>query len=293
MSQWLNYHHLFYFTRIVECGSVTAAAVELRVGQPALSMQLKELEVRLGPLFDRRGKTLHLSERGKVIYKYARDIFDRGEELLGVVDRGELSSSRDLILGAQAGVPKAIISETILRLHRKTKAKIRVLEGSTPYLLDQLLEGKADLVLFDHELTHTAGSITYLEVGEERIAFWGTKEFAHLKDNFPHSLSKAPMVLSSTGHPLRQSVESFFVMNNLSLNIVSEAPDTALIKELGRSGLGIVALGERTVRAWMRAGALHKIGNLKLSQRYLLGVPKRMLKDPLSEVIFKEFRKDQ
>jgi DNA-binding transcriptional LysR family regulator len=233
---------------------------------------------------------LHLSERGKIIYKYAREIFDRGDELLGVVDRGELSATRELYLGAQSGVPKAIISETVVRLHRKTKAKIRVLEGSAPQLLDQLLEGKADLILFDHELTHTAGSVTYLLVGEERIAFWGTKEFSELKNKFPESLSKAPMVLSSTGHPLRQSVESFFVTNGLSLNIVAEAPDTALIKELGRGGLGMVALGERTVRAWARAGVLHKIGSLRHTQRYVLGLPKRMLKDPLAEFILKEFK---
>lgn len=287
---WLNYHHLFYFTRIVETGSISAAARELRIGQSGLSMQLKELENQLGELFERRGKMLHLTERGKVVHRYALDIFKRGDELLGVIDRGELSASRELFLGAQEGVPKAIISETVMRLQRRTKAKIRVLEGEAPVILDQLLEGKADLVVFDHELTHTAGSVTYLSVGQERIGFWGTEEFSHLAEDFPKSLSGAPMVLTSTGHPLRQIVESFFVTRDLHLNIVAEAPDTALIKELGRGGLGIVALGERTVKAWAEAGKLYKIGNLQFTQKYLLGVPKRMLKDPLSETILKEFK---
>lgn len=287
---WLNYHHLYYFSKIVECGSVSKAALELRLGQPTLSTQLKDLEGRLGILFERRAKSLILTERGKVVYRYAKEIFSRGDELLGVLERGELASTRELILGAQEGVPKAIISETVIRLNRKTKSKVRVLEGDAPLLLDQMLEGKIDLVVFDHELTHTAGSVTYLKVDQERVSFWGRKEFLPVKRNFPGSLSKVPMVLTTTGHPLRQNVENFFISHNLHLNIVAEAPDTALIKELARGGLGVAALGEKTVRALATTGALHKLGNLQHTQLYLLGVPKRMLKDPLAEIILKEFK---
>ncbi len=287
---WLNYHHLYYFHRIVECGSISKAAVELRLGQPTISSQLKELEGRLGILFERKSKSLILTERGKIVYKYAKEIFSRGDELLGVLERGELAPQRELILGAQEGVPKTIISETILRLHKKTKTKVRVIEGDAPLLLNLMLDGKVDMVVFDHELTHTSGTVTFLSVGNERVSFWGTKEYEHLAKGYPHSLNNQPVVLSTTGHPLRQSVENFFQEHNLHLNVVVEAPDTALIKELGRAGIGIVALGDRTVKAWTKEGTLKKIGNVPYTQKYLLGLPKRLLKDPIAEVILKEFR---
>lgn len=287
---WLNYHHLYYFYRIAEFGSVSRAAVELKIGQPTLSSQLKELEARLGILFERKSRALYLTERGKIVLQYAKEIFSRGDELLGVLERGELALKRELILGAQEGVPKAIISETLVRLHIKTTAKIRVIEGPAPILLDQLLEGKLDLVVFDHELSHIGGTVVYLPVGKEKVAFWGADKFKKLSKTFPESLSEAPLILSSTGHPLRQTVEAFFLKHALKLEIAIEAPDTALTKELARSGLGIVALGESTVKAWVEAGKLHKIGQLPHQQRYSLGLKKMFLKDPFAEIILKEFK---
>ncbi len=57
MQNWLNYHHLLYFKVIAESGSLAKASEILRVGQSALSMQLKLLEDRLEqPLFERKQK---------------------------------------------------------------------------------------------------------------------------------------------------------------------------------------------------------------------------------------------
>ncbi len=288
---WLNYHHLFYFYNIVEFGSVSKAAAELRIGQPTLSSQLKELEGRMGQLFERRSRSLILTERGKVVYKYAKDIFSRGNELLGVLERGELALQRELSFGAQEGVPKAIIAKTLDRLKSTTDLKIRVHEGEAPVLLDLLLAGKLDVVVFDHELSHTGGTVLYLTVGEERVGFWGEKRFRTLAKKFPASLDHVPMILPGVGHPLRQAVENFFMRNDLKLEISIEAPDTALIKELGRNGSGVVALGEETVRAWVAAKGLHFIGYLPEKQKYSLGIQKKFLKDPLAEFILKEFRK--
>lgn len=288
---WLNYHHLYYFYKIVEFGSISQAAKQIRIGQPTLSSQLKELEGRLGLLFERKSRSLILTERGKIVYKYAKDIFTRGDELLGVLERGELALQRELILGAQEGVPKAILAETIRRLQTQTKAKIRVQEAEAPVLLDLLLAGKVDVVIFDHELTHSEGTILYLPVGEEKACFWGGKDFSHLKKSFPKSLEGVPMILSSSGHPLRHAVENFFMSEDLQLNIVIEAPDTALTKELARAGVGIVALGEVTAKAWAEAGGLYFIGTLPHKQRYTLGILKKFLKDPLADIIVREFRK--
>lgn len=287
---WLNYHHLFYFYRIAELGSVSRAAEQLRIGQPTLSTQLKELEDRLGLLFERKSRSLILTERGKVVLKYAKEIFTRGDELLGVLERGELAQKRELVLGAQEGVPKAIISDALSRLLRITKAKLRVTEASAPVLLDQLLSNQVDLVLFDHELTHTGGTLVYLSVGKEQVAFWGSASYKKLTKNFPDSLNEVPMILSSSGHPLRLTVERFFLEHNLQLEVAIEAPDTALTKELARTGVGVVALGESTVKGWVDAGKLYKIGELPYEQKYYLGIKKAFLRDPLSEQILEEFR---
>ncbi len=66
----LNYHHLFYFWLTASQGSVTEAANMIRVAQPTVSAQLRELETTLGErLFERSGRRLHLTEVGKVVFQ--------------------------------------------------------------------------------------------------------------------------------------------------------------------------------------------------------------------------------
>ncbi len=113
--KWLNYHHLYYFFQISELGSISKAAEVLRTGQPGLSSQLKELEDNIGVLFERRNRGLFLNDRGRVVLKYAKEIFSKGNELLSVLERGELSLNRKFIVGVQEGVPKAIIASTLLK----------------------------------------------------------------------------------------------------------------------------------------------------------------------------------
>ena len=76
---FLNYHHLRYFRAIATEGSITKAAQHLKISQSALSVQLRQLEGSLGqPLFDRKHKSLMLTEAGRIALAYADSIFRSG-----------------------------------------------------------------------------------------------------------------------------------------------------------------------------------------------------------------------
>ena len=80
---WLNYHHLLYFWTVVREGGVSRAAEKLRLSQPTVSAQVRRLEDALGHrLFERRGRTLVPTAVGRVVYRYAEDIFGLGGEML-------------------------------------------------------------------------------------------------------------------------------------------------------------------------------------------------------------------
>ncbi|MFN7142892.1 MAG: LysR family transcriptional regulator [Myxococcota bacterium] len=79
IQPWLNYHHLLYFHATAREGSMTAAAKKLRLAQPTLSGQIKQLEDALGePLFERRGRRLELTATGRTVYHYADETFGLG-----------------------------------------------------------------------------------------------------------------------------------------------------------------------------------------------------------------------
>ncbi len=76
---WLNYHHLLYFWTVAREGSIAKACDQLHLTQPTISAQLRDLEQSLDcKLFERVGRNLVLTEMGRIVYRYADDIFKLG-----------------------------------------------------------------------------------------------------------------------------------------------------------------------------------------------------------------------
>src|SRR6266571_7916365 len=103
----LNYHHLLYFWMVAREGTVARAAAQLRLAQPTLSGQIHALEGALSEkLFERAGRGLRLTEMGRVVFRYADEIFALGRELAESV-KGQ-PTGRPLYLkeGVSDGMPK-------------------------------------------------------------------------------------------------------------------------------------------------------------------------------------------
>jgi DNA-binding transcriptional LysR family regulator len=84
--EWLNYHHLLYFWSVAKHGTIANACAELRLAQPTISAQIRTLEDALGErLFTRAGRHLALTEVGRVVFKYAEEIFSLGHDLMNTV----------------------------------------------------------------------------------------------------------------------------------------------------------------------------------------------------------------
>ena len=80
--EWLNYHHLLYFWVVAREGSLARASAELRLAQSTISGQIRALERSLGEkLFTKSGRRLVLTEIGRIVYRYADEIFGLGREL--------------------------------------------------------------------------------------------------------------------------------------------------------------------------------------------------------------------
>jgi LysR family transcriptional activator of nhaA len=138
MNQWINYHHLFYFKAIAEEGTVSKAAEKLRLGQPTLSAQLKQLEDNLGvQLFDRHHKKLYLTEQGKIALDYSKNIFKMGSEMYEVLHDRFKPLKPSLHLGALDSVPKLIILQLVKRTLRISPCQITLSEGKSDELLKE------------------------------------------------------------------------------------------------------------------------------------------------------------
>lgn len=107
--EWLNYHHLLYFWTVARLGSVARATEELYLSQPTISAQIRVLEESLGEkLFTRTGRNLMLTEAGRVVFRYADEIFSLGRELRGAVKGRSPGRPVRFVVGVADVLPKLI-----------------------------------------------------------------------------------------------------------------------------------------------------------------------------------------
>ncbi|MBW2461949.1 MAG: LysR family transcriptional regulator, partial [Deltaproteobacteria bacterium] len=111
---WVNYHHLLYFWVVAKEGTVTKAAEVLRLRQPTVSEQLKNLEESLGEqLFDRSRRRLTLTDSGRLVYRYADEIFRLGQELKDTLAGRPTGRPSKLRVGVSDAVPKLVLQRLL------------------------------------------------------------------------------------------------------------------------------------------------------------------------------------
>ncbi len=231
---WLNYHHLLYFWTVVQEGGVSKAAGKLRLSQPTISAQVKVLEDTLGDrLFQRRGRTLVLTETGRIVFRHADEIFGIGRELIETLRGRPPGRPQQLAVGVANAVPKLIVCR-LLRptAHAAEPVHLSCREDSAEQLVAQLALHELDVVIADAPAPpHLRVKVFNHLLGESDTAFFGPAALAaKLRRRFPKSLNDAAMVLPSASSMLRRDLDAWFDATGVRPRVVAEFEDTALMK---------------------------------------------------------------
>lgn len=264
MASWINYHHLLYFKTIAEMGSVSLAAKKLRLGQPTLSAQLKQLEGSLGVLlFERQHKKLILTEHGKLALDYSKSIFKLGSEMIEVLQDRSKPLKPYLHLGALDSVPKQIVLQLVQQALRKTSCQITLSEGKLDELLRELTSHRMDLMVTNHLPIGLGSKGLYPKlITKKNVAFYAAPKFKSLKKGFPKSISGQPMILPTYDSRLRQDIEHWSKVHEIDLNIMTESQDISVKKMMAASEMGLIPAATHTVAGQVRRGELIEIGLL-------------------------------
>ncbi len=240
--EWLNYHHLLYFWTVAREGGLAPAGKVLRLSQSALSGQIRQLESNLGQaLFERRGRKLEMTETGRVVFRYAQQIFGLGREMLDVIRERPVDRPMRLVVGISDVVPKLLVRQLLgpafgqqqrLSLVCHEDQFDRLLASLAAHVLDVVIADApippdSELPLFNHLLGES--SVTLVAPGN--LA-------ASLKKDFPASVDGAPMLLPLTGSTLRRNLDSWFEEVGVRPDVVAEAEDSALLKAFAADGMG-------------------------------------------------------
>lgn len=231
----MDLRQLDCFICVAELGSFTQAALVLGVGQPALSRQVRRLEVELRQtLFYRNGRGVSLTEAGKRLLEHGRTIQMQFEHA-----RHDVDDARDCPLGrVTIGLPYAAarsLSVPFIKEFRKRypKANLCVTEGLTIHLYEWLQAGRIDIALLHDPVPSPSLDIRPLR--EDKLMLLAYKERQVPAEGAPITLRKLaelPLIIPRRPHPLRMMVETQLANMELKPNIALEIDAVATIVKL-------------------------------------------------------------
>ena len=294
---WLNYHHLLYFWTVARLGSIARATEELHLTQPAISAQLRTLERSLGEkLFTKSGRNLMLTEVGRLVFRFADEIFTTGRELQETLAGRPSGLPSRFTVGVADAMPKLLayrLLEPALRTGEPVRLVLR--EDKPDRLLADLAIHALDLVLADASVPPAVKVRAHSHLlGDSGVSIFATAELARVyRRRFPQSIDGAPFLLPTDNSVLRRSLERWFETHDVRPLVVAEIEDSAVLKVFGQSGLGLFpapTVMETEIRRQYAVGVVGRIEEVRESF-YAISV-ERKITHPAVLAITRAARRD-
>jgi len=288
---------LLYFWTVMHEGSVTAACKKLRLSPSTVSTQVGKLEETLGgKLFRRVGRGLEPTDLGRLIFRYANDIFSLGREMMDTA-RGRASMGPLQLKAGIVNVLPKLIACKLLEPALSLPERVHLIchEDKEERLLSELAMHNLDLVLSDSPARKGLSIKVYNHLlGECGITFFASNKLSRqFQQGFPESLDAAPMLLPLDMTTLREGLERWFESLNLKPMIAAEFEDSALMKEFGQNGYGIFAVPSVIEKEVQRQYDVEILGRTDaVRERFYAISYERIIKHPAVTAITKTARRD-
>ncbi len=274
----MDLKQLEYFVRVAELGSFTRASAALDVAQPALSRQVRLLEVELRQnLLVRNGRGAVPTEAGKLLLEHGRGILHQVERA-----REELGRVRGALAGRVAvGLPPTIarlMAVPLIHAFRREmpEASLSITEALSSAMHESLLSGRLDIALLYNP--STSPEIELAPLLEEDLYLVEARPSRGRVRGAPsltlRELAQTPLVIPSRPNAIRMQVEAELARHGLRPTIAMEIDGVAAILELVAEGAGSAVLSANAVTASGRPEAfrLRPTGEPPLRSRLAMAV---------------------
>lgn len=257
----LELYRVFY--TVAKCGSLTKAAEELYISQPAVSQAIKQLESQLGTtLFNRTHRGMELSvQGGKLIYpkvEEALTLLDGAENMLIEL---KTTATGTIRVGATDSIFSNILADKIAEYHDKYPAvKFDLITGTTLDTVAQLKDNKCDIVFLnlpvDDKDVMLSGSVSLLS-----DIFVASERFAELKGRTVpvKALQEYPLLMMEKNTVARRSVDSYLATLGLTLIPDIEVANWDLMLKLAVKGMGIGCVPREYCKKRLDSGELFEV----------------------------------
>jgi LysR family nitrogen assimilation transcriptional regulator len=241
----LDLRAIRHFVRIVELGSLTKAAQQAHISQPALSQKIAGLEREFGiKLLDLGPKGASPTEAGNVLYHDALALLRQAEEVRLAVLSTAIMPVGTVIVGLPTTTAE-ILSLPLLEASRRRYPKLWLQITALPRCLvgEMLVDGRLDVaILFDQP--SRKGVLSYPLAAEELYLVTGpANSGAAIAERVTLSeIAALPLLLPRCPHPSRLLLEAAFNRAGLSFKVAAELDSVTVLLDAVRAGWGATLL---------------------------------------------------
>ncbi len=288
--QRLNYHHLHYFWAVAKDGNLTRAATRLHVSQSALSVQIRQLEEQLGQaLFERRGRTLQLTEAGRLAMSYAESIFAAGGELVALLREGRRENRQVLRIGAVSTLSRNFQENFVRPLLEREDVELVLQSGGLAELLGRLRVHTLDVVLSNRRVHGTPDDPWRCRrIARQPVSLVGRPRPKRRAFRFPEELAAVPLLLPGPDHDIRAGFDLMCEQRGIRYRLRAEVDDMAMLRLLARDSDSVALLPTVVVQDELRAGRLVEYAVVpELSETFYAITVQRHFEPPLLEELLK------
>ncbi len=280
----INFKHLRYFQAVAHEGQLVRAAERLHLSQSALSTQIRQLEAQLGhDLFERRGRSLVLTEAGRIALDHADEIFSVGEELVSALKTQGGTARRSLRVGALATLSRNFQDMLLRPVFEAGDVQLSLQSGSMEELLSDLQAHNLDLVLASHEPEPAPDQAwTAHRLSEQTVSLVGMPDRVGEGRSLKLLLSEEPLVLPSRRSGIRSGFDALAFRLGVKPKIAAEVDDMAMLRLLARSDAGLAVAPPIVVRDELESGRLVEAATLPgLTEAFYAITVERRFPNPL------------
>ena len=269
----VNYESYKIFYYVAKYQSISNAADNLLISQPAVSYQIKMLEESLGiTLFVRTKKGVTLTDEGNVLFKYVEkgiESFINGENALTNLKNLDYGNIR---IGASATVSKHVLMTYLEQFHKKyPNIEIDIVNNLTENLLVDLRNGNLDMLLLNLPMQDSK-DLKIEKVMDVQDIFVSNKDF-YQKINGKISLNELnnyPLLFQKKPSNTREYLDQYLKNNNVELIPKMEIVSYNLIMDFLKIGFGIGYATKEFIKSELDNHELYELEVIpKVPKRYI------------------------
>jgi len=287
----MNFHQLHIFNVVAKNRSYSKAAAELFLSQPTVSVHLQKLEQELGlELFEQLGRSIYLTDAGRLLYGYTQKIFGLAEEAERALEELQGLHNGRIRLGASS-TPGIYYLPQLLGQFKEDYPGIELIMdvGNSSEIAKKVLANQLDIAVIGEQSLDA--DLVARPCWTDRLVLILNPQNSLLDKSkiTVEDVARQQFILREPGSSTRQVIEAAFARQGIHLKVAMEFASTDGIKHAVAANLGVSIVSELAVRLCEQTGlvAVREIPDLDIKREFLLVYHKDKHLSPLTHTFIK------